>query len=75
MLLVRMKGGGPVKSKQIFLLIIPCYVMVVGLLYTAKILFGLPLFSAVPPGSYYLMSVSVFFFSDFGLLISSSKLY
>jgi hypothetical protein len=49
------------KAKQIFLLIIPFYVMMVGFLYPATIILGLPLFYTIPPESYYLMGVSVFF--------------
>lgn len=50
--------------KKILLMILPFYVMMVGLLYTATIIFGLPLFEAYPPGSYYLLGISIFFFAS-----------
>lgn len=47
--------------KKFFLLIIPSYVIMVGFIYAATIILDLPLFKAHPPGSYYLLGISVFF--------------
>lgn len=57
------------KPKQIFLLVVPCYVMAVGIFYAAAIILGLPFLNSKPPGSYYLTGISIFFFIAGGFFL------
>ncbi len=50
--------------KKIFLLVVSAFVLMVGTLYTATIIFNLPVFKADPPGAYYLLALSIFFLAS-----------